>query len=101
MQVALLGLLSGYHDHTAGSYRGTIDGCRGGVLQDSNVLYILNVEGCTRYAIHDIEYLIPTARPFASDIELRAFHRVTTIVLDGDTGHTTLKHISQICRARL
>ena len=27
MQVALLGLLCGYHDHTAGSYRGTIDGC--------------------------------------------------------------------------
>ena len=66
-----------------------------------SILYILNVEGSTRYPIHDIEYLIPTARPFASDIELSTFHGVTTIVLDGDTGHTTLKHISQICRARL
>ena len=48
-----------------------------------------------------MEYLIPTTRPFASDIEFSTFHGVTTIVLDGDTGHTTLKHISQICWARL
>ena len=88
-----LGLLGRHQDNAAGTGLGTIDGGRGGVLQDYDALNIVHGGNrCAGHAVYHPQHIVAVLRTLAADDDVGRGRRVTTVGRDGHARQLALQH---------
>ena len=90
---ALVALLGGHEDNTAGTGSSTVDSGGGGVLQDDDALDIVHgSDGGAGNTVNNPQHGVTIAGTLATDDDGRGGIRGTTVVGDGYTGNLALQH---------
>ena len=91
---ALVGLLGGDEDNTAGTGSSTVDGGGGRVLQDDDALDVVHgIDGSAGNAIDDPQHGVTVPGTLTADEEAGAIRRLAAVVGNDHTRNLALEHV--------